>query len=49
MYGSVVVVIVSKLDLQLPLQSVPITNAVVSSNPTQHGVLGTTLCDKVCH
>jgi len=34
--GIVVVVIVWKLDLQLLLQSVPITTKVVSSNPT-HG------------
>jgi hypothetical protein len=31
------------LDLQLPMQSVPITTKVVSSNC----VLDTTLCDKV--
>jgi hypothetical protein len=30
-----VVVIVWQLDLQLPMQSVPITINVVSSNPTQ--------------
>ena len=34
--GAVVVVIVWKLDLQLPMQSVPITIEVVSSNPA-HG------------
>jgi hypothetical protein len=28
-------VIVCKLDLQLPMESVPITTKVVSSNPTQ--------------
>ena len=33
--GVVVVVIVWYLDLQLPMQSVPITNNVVSSNPAQ--------------
>ena len=33
--GTVVVMIVWLLDLQLPLQSVPITTEVVSSNPTQ--------------
>ena len=33
---AVVVMIVYQLDLQLPLQSVPITTKVVSSNPT-HG------------
>jgi hypothetical protein len=32
--GAVVVVIVSYLDLQLPVQSVPIKITVVSSNPT---------------
>ena len=34
--GAVVVVIVWWLDLQLPVQSVPITAKVVSSNPA-HG------------
>ena len=34
------------LDLQLPMQSVPITTNAVSSNPSQ--VRCTTLCDKVC-
>ena len=33
--GVVVVVIVRWLDLQLPMQSVPITTNVVSSNPAQ--------------
>jgi hypothetical protein len=33
--GIIVVVIVWWLDLQLPMQSVPITTNVVSSNPTQ--------------
>jgi hypothetical protein len=33
-----------ELDLQLPMQSVPITNNVVSS---WRGVLDITLCDKV--
>ena len=33
--GAVVVLIVWKLDLQLPMQSVPITINVVSKNPTQ--------------
>jgi hypothetical protein len=32
---TVVVVIVLWLDLQLPMQSVPITTNVVSSNPVQ--------------
>ena len=43
--GAIVVVIVWYLDLQLPVQSVPITTKVVSSNPSH--VLDTTLCDKV--
>jgi hypothetical protein len=34
------------LDLQLPMQSVPITTDVVISNPTQARC--TTICDKVC-
>jgi len=34
--GAVVVVIIWELDLQLPVQSVPITTKVVSSTPT-HG------------
>jgi hypothetical protein len=33
--GTIVVVIVWWLDLQLPMQSVPITTNVVSSNSTQ--------------
>ena len=33
--GAVVVMIVWWLDLQLPVQSAPITTKVVSSNPTQ--------------
>jgi len=32
--GAVVVVIVWQFDLQLPMQSVPITTKVVGSNPT---------------
>jgi hypothetical protein len=37
------------LDLQVHVQSVPITTKVVSSNPPSwRGVLNTTLCDKVC-
>jgi hypothetical protein len=32
---SIMVVIVWQLDLHLPIQSVPITTKVVSSNPTQ--------------
>jgi hypothetical protein len=42
--GSAVEVIVWQLDLQLPVQSVPITIKVVSSNPAHF--LDTTLCDK---
>ena len=33
--GAVMVVIIWYLDLQLPMQSVPITTKVVSSNPAQ--------------
>ena len=33
--GTVVDVVVWYLDLQLPMQSVPITTNIVSSNPTQ--------------
>jgi hypothetical protein len=36
--GAVVVVIVWKLDLQLPVQSMPITTNVVSSNPANDEV-----------
>jgi hypothetical protein len=37
------------LDLQLSMQSVPITTKVVSSNPAHvRGALDTTLCDIVC-
>ena len=39
---SIMVVIVWQLDLHLPIQSVPIANKVVSSNPTraiQHYVI----------
>ena len=47
---AVVVVIAWSLDLQLPMQWVPITTNVVSSNPSHgdRGVLDTTLWDKVC-
>jgi hypothetical protein len=34
--GAIVVVIVGSLDLQIPVQSVPITTKVLSSNPS-HG------------
>ena len=33
------------VDLQLPVQSVPITTEAASTNPES---LDTTLCDKVC-
>jgi hypothetical protein len=47
--GTVVVVILWQLDLQLPVQSVHITTKFVSSNPVSwRDVLDTTLCDKVC-
>jgi hypothetical protein len=37
------------VDLQLPVQSVPITTNVVSSNSDhRRGVPDPTLCDKVC-
>jgi hypothetical protein len=36
LYGAIVAVIVWYVDLQLPVQSVPITTKVVSSNPI-HG------------
>ena len=47
--GTDVVVIVWWLGLQLPVQSVPITTKVVSSNHA-HGQVysGTILCDKGC-
>ena len=41
------VVIVWLLDLQLPLQSVPVTINVVSSNPVHCKVYSITLCEKV--
>ena len=43
------VVILWLLDLQLPVQSVPITTKVVSfESRSWQGLLDTTLCDKVC-
>jgi hypothetical protein len=36
------------VGFKLPIQSVPITTNVVSSNPFMWGVPDTTLCDKVC-
>jgi hypothetical protein len=47
LHGTIVVVIVWQLDLQLPMQSVPIT-AKVASFHSWRGVLDTTLCAKVC-
>ena len=38
MLGAVVVMIVWNLDLRLPMQSVPITTDVESSNPAQDKV-----------
>ena len=47
--GTVVVVIVWYLDLQLPMQSVSVINNAVISNPIQERCkLDTILCDKVC-
>ena len=48
--GAAVVVIVWYLDLQLHMQSVPITTKVVIKFEPRswRGVLDTTLCDKVC-
>jgi hypothetical protein len=44
-----VVVILWQLDLQLPVQPVPITPYVVSSNPRSwRGVLDTSLCNQTC-
>jgi hypothetical protein len=40
--------IVWLLDLQLPVQSVPITTNAVSSNPAQVRCTHTLLCGKVC-
>ena len=45
---AVVVVIVWYSDLQLPVQSVPITTNVVTLNPIHGMVYSTTFCDKVC-
>ena len=43
--GTLVVVIVWKLDLQLPMQPLPILTIAVSSNPSHGEVyLDTTLC-----
>jgi mRNA-degrading endonuclease HigB of HigAB toxin-antitoxin module len=47
-FWAVMVVFVLYLDLQLPMQSVPITSKVVSRIPSWWGVLDTTLCDKIC-
>ena len=43
------VVIVWQVDLQLHMQSVPITTKIVRiESRSWRGVLDTTLCDKVC-
>ena len=40
---------ICKLDLQLPVQSVPITTKIVSLNPSHGDVYSIQLlCDKVC-
>jgi hypothetical protein len=36
--GVIMVLIAWQLDLQLPMQSLPITTKVVSSNPTQGSI-----------
>ena len=41
-------VIIKRLDLQLPVKSLPITTIVVSSNPVHGEVYSTIFCDKVC-
>ena len=46
--GAVVNVIVWWLDLQLPVQSVPIATKIEFEPRSCRGVLDTTLCDKVC-
>ena len=47
--GAVVVVIVWQLDLQLPVQSVPITTTSCEfESRLWRGILDTILCDKVC-
>jgi hypothetical protein len=46
MRGAVVAILVWWLDLQQPVQSVPIITNVVSSNRDQSEV--TILCNKVC-
>jgi hypothetical protein len=46
--GTVAGMNIWKLDLQLPVQSVPITTKVVSLNPAHGEVLDTAFCDKVC-
>ena len=46
--GAVVIVIIWKLDLQLPVQSVPITTKALSSNPIHVEVYSFVyICDKV--
>jgi hypothetical protein len=46
--GAVVIVTIWWLDLQLPVQSVPITTKIVSSTSSWQGVIDATLCDKFC-
>ena len=47
--GAIVVVIAWQLDLQLPVQSVPITTNSCEFEPCSwQGVLDTILCDKLC-
>ena len=43
-----VVVIIRWLDLQLPMQSVPITTNVVIRISLMRGVLDAALCDTIC-
>ena len=46
--GTIVIVIVWWLNLQLPVYSVPITTEVVSSNPVQAKCTIYTICDRLC-
>ena len=36
------------VGLRVPMQSLPITTNIVSSNPLMRGVIDTTICDQVC-
>jgi hypothetical protein len=47
--GAVMDVIVWELDLQLPVQSVPITNKVVISNPVHGEVYSIQVCQLTCN